>query len=119
MTASFDWSVRCKNPHLRSAWTRCHHPHINLTPRTFALIAGNDSILDVNNTVSISRDIVLVRYQDDCIAFRLQAVEQSHDFVARLGVEISGGLVSQDDGRGIYQSACNGDALPLAGRSLI
>src|ERR1700716_1662850 len=93
-----------------------HPPHISLTPRTFALIAGNDSILDVNHTVSVSRDIVLVRYQDDGIAFRLQAVEQSHDFAACLGVEISGGLVSQDDRRLIDQSACNGDTLPLPAR---
>src|SRR5258708_15030655 len=107
-------ALPCKNqPTLRSAWTQPSSPS-KLTPRTFALVAGNDSVLDVNHTVSVSRDIVLVGYQDDRIAFGLQTVEQSHDFVARLGVEISGGLVSQDDRRPIDQSACNGDTLPLA-----
>src|ERR1700674_5593744 len=116
MTASFNWRVALPRTRTCVLLGRCHHPHTKLTPRAFALIAGNDSILDVNNPVRVSRDIVLVRYQDDRIAFRLQAVEQMHDFVARLGVEISGGLVSQDDRRLVDQSACNGDTLPLAAR---
>ena len=116
MTASFDWRGRAGTTSTCLPRAGGNQPHTSLTPRASALIAGNDSILDVNHTVSVSRDIVLVRYQDDCIALRLQAVEQSHDFVARLGVEISGGLVSQDDRRLIDQSACNGDTLPLAAR---
>jgi len=41
-------------------------------------------------------------------------VEEGHDLVAGLGVEVSGGLVGEDDGGVIDQGAGDGDALALA-----
>ena len=43
----------------------------------------------------------------------MQPREQGHDFIAGLGVQISGRLVGQHDGRRIHQRAGHGHALAL------
>ncbi len=49
-------------------------------------------------------DVGLVRDEDDGVALGMQSVEEGHDLVAGLGVEVAGGLVGQDDG-GLLTSA--------------
>ena len=52
----------------------------------------------MNHAVGIAGDVVLVGDQHDGVALPVQAVEQGHDFVARLRVQVAGGLIGQDDG---------------------
>ena len=59
-------------------------------------------------------DVVLVGHQDDGVAFGVQTIEQRHDLVAGLGVEIAGRFVGEDDGGLVDQSAGDGHALALS-----
>ena len=49
----------------------------------------------------------------------VQAVEERHDFLTGLRVEVAGGLVGQHDRRIVDQSARNCDALPLTAGKLV
>ena len=49
----------------------------------------------------------------------VEVVEEGHDLVAGFGVEVSGGLVCEDDGGVVDQGAGDGDALALAARELV
>ena len=77
------------------------------------------SVTNVNDAVSVLRDVMLVSDEDDGVALRVQIVEQAHDFIAGFGVEITGGLVGQHDGRGIDQCAGDGHALALSAGKLV
>src|ERR1700739_3666987 len=46
-------------------------------------------------------------------------VKDGHDFVAGLGVEVSGGFVGEDDGGAIDEGAGDGDALGLSAGELV
>ena len=58
-------------------------------------------------------DVVLVGYEHDGVAFRMQPVKKHHDLVAGLGVKVSRRLIGQDDGGAVHQGAGNGHALAL------
>ena len=79
-----------------------------------SLVAGDDTVLDVNHAVSILGDIVLVSYENDGIALALKTVEQSHDLHAGLGVEVASGFVGKDDRGLVHQSPGDGHALSLS-----
>src|ERR1700760_897144 len=64
-------------------------------------------------------DIRFVRHQNNRIPPRLQLIEQGHDFVAGLRIEVSGRLVGQDDRWPINERACNGNALSLSAGELV
>ena len=61
----------------------------------------------------MSGDVGLVGYDDDGASRRVEVPEEGHDLVARLGVEVAGRLVGQDDGRVGDDGSCDGDALAL------
>jgi len=46
-------------------------------------------------------------------------VEECHDLVACFGVEVTGGLVGEDDGGVIDEGSCDGDALTLSTGELV
>ena len=78
------------------------------------LIAGDDTVPDGDDAVSEFGDVGLVGDEDDGVAAGMKIVEERHDLVAGLGVEVSGRLVRQDDGGIVDQGASDGDALALA-----
>ena len=55
-----------------------------------------------------------MRHHDDRVALRVELLEERHDLLAGLGVEITGRLVGEDDGRIVDEGARDGDALALA-----
>jgi hypothetical protein len=57
----------------------------------------DDAVLDIDDAVGVLGDVVLVGDKDDGVAFGMQAVEEGHDLVAGLGVEVAGGLVGKND----------------------
>src|SRR5262245_13361489 len=49
----------------------------------------------------------------------IKIFEEHHDFFARFGIEIAGRFVGQNDGRIVYQSARDRDALALTAREFV
>src|SRR5260221_14369095 len=75
------------------------------------LVLGDHAVLDVDNAVGVLGDVVLVRDQHNCVAFRVQAVEQRHDLGSGLAVESAGWIAGEDKGPVIYQRAGDGPAM--------
>src|ERR1035438_2001176 len=80
----------------------------------YGLVGGDFAVTDINDAVSVLGDVFFVGYQDDGVALGVQAGEQGHDFVAGLGVEVAGGLVSQDNGWRIHEGSGYGYTLTLS-----
>ena len=59
-------------------------------------------------------NIGLMGNDDDCVAFAVESFKEIHDLHARMRVERASRFIGQQNGRMIYQSASNGDALPLS-----
>src|SRR5271163_401159 len=77
-----------------------------LTKRLFlALVALDYPVLDVDHAVSILGDVMLVSDQHDGVSLAVQAVEQGHDFRSGCRIEVAGGLIRENNGRPIDQSA--------------
>ena len=49
----------------------------------------------------------------------VELVEEGHDLIAGVGVEVAGGLVGEDDGGLVDEGAGDGDALALAAGELV
>jgi hypothetical protein len=63
----------------------------------------------------LARNASVVGYEDHCDATgEPKALEQSDDFVSRLGVEIPSGLIGKKHCRLFHQGASDGDSLLLA-----
>src|SRR5262249_36760474 len=69
---------------------------------------------NVDDTVSVSRDVRLVRDEDDRVAALVETPEQPHDFFARLRVEIARRLIGQQDRRVVHECPRNRHALTLS-----
>src|ERR1700735_5815319 len=80
----------------------------------FSFVALDYAILNIDDTVSVLGNVMLVGDQHDRISFTVQAIEQRTDLVSGLRIQVSGGVVRQHDGRLIDQGAGDGHALPLS-----
>ena len=68
-------------------------------------------------TLSVSRSgkpSGIVGYQDDRIALLVKLIEEAHDLLRSLRIEVSGRLVSEKDRRIVNQRARNCHALTLS-----
>ncbi len=83
------------------------------------VVGGDGAVADGDDAVGVLGDVGLVGDEDDGVALGVEIVEEGHDLVAGLGVEVSGGLVGEDDGGMVDQSAGDGDPLALAARELV
>ena len=83
------------------------------------LVAGDDAVADGDDAMGVLGDVRLVGDEDDGVAFGVKLVEEGHDLVAGLGVEVSGGLVGEDDGRVVDEGTGDGDALSLTAGELV
>jgi hypothetical protein len=63
----------------------------------FAFVAGDHTVLNMDDAVSVLRDVGFMGYQHNGIALAMQVFHQLHDFVSGLRVKVAGGLVGQDD----------------------
>ncbi len=73
----------------------------------------------MDNAMGIVGDFGLMGDEHDGVAVGVQGVKQGHDFEAGLGVEVSGGLVGEDDGGPVDQGAGDGHTLALAAGELV
>ena len=70
----------------------------------------------VNDAVGVHGNVELVRYQNDRVAFPVKALEQSHNFHTGRRIQVSGGLIRQQNRRVVHQCSRNRHALPLTAR---
>ena len=82
-------------------------------------VALDHSVLNMDHSVGVGGDVVFVGDEDDGIAFGMKAIEQGHDFVTGLRVQVSGGLVGKNYGWTIHKCTRNRDSLPLTTGELI
>jgi hypothetical protein len=78
----------------------------------------DDVLLDLaipkmNGPPGKNRDIELVCDDDDGVAVLMEPREQGHDLGARSGIQVTGRLVREQNGRLVHERARNGDALTL------
>jgi hypothetical protein len=59
-------------------------------------------------------DVMFVSHEDDAQALVVQGLEDFHDFDGGAAVEIASGLVGEQDGGTVDESACDGNTLLLA-----
>src|SRR3974390_1676697 len=88
-------------------------------PASRLLVAEHLAVFDVDDAVSILGNVMLVRHQDDGVALLMQAIKQRHDLDAGLRVQVSRGLVGQDDRWAIDQRASDRDSLTLTAGELV
>src|SRR5579862_5176081 len=60
-------------------------------------IAFDLAIAQADDAMGVAGNFIFVGDQDDGIALLMEPVEQGHDLVAGLAVEVSGGLVGQQN----------------------
>ena len=75
-------------------------------------VALDLAVPDAQGPVRVGRDVGLVGDQDDGVALGVQPLEEPHDLLAGLGIEVPRGLVGEED-RGLHDEG-SGDGHPLA-----
>jgi len=83
------------------------------------MIASNDAVTDGDDAMGVFGDVGLVGDEDDGVSAGVKVVEESHDLIAGLGVEVAGGFVGEDDGGAINEGSGDGDALALTAGELV
>ncbi len=75
---------------------------------------GNDlAIGDLDHPLGLGRDLRIVGNDDDGVTIGVQFLEQRHQFLARMGIERTRGLVGEEDGGRAREGAGDRDALGL------
>ena len=84
------------------------------------LVGINLTVADVDDAMGVLGDVGLVGDGDTTVfPLACRVSKRAMDLDAGLGVEVTGGLVGQDDGRAVHKRAGNGDALALAPGELV
>src|SRR3989338_11414856 len=92
----------------------CHHPDMRRE-----LVADDAPVEESHLAFRVTRDIRFVGDQHDCDAFAVQLLEQRHDFLAGLAVEVAGGFIRKNQARAVDQGARNRHALLLPPGNLV
>jgi len=74
---------------------------------------------EADDAARVTRDGFLVRDHDERVAQLVEVLEERHDLDARLGVQVPGRLVGEDDRGPVHEGARDGDALALAAGQLV
>src|SRR6185436_17440685 len=85
----------------------------------FSHVAGDYPVLDVDNAVCVFGDVVLMGDKHNRVSLGLQTIHQRHDFVSSLGVQVSRGLVRENDRWLVHERSRNRNTLALSARKLI
>ena len=81
-------------------------------------VALDLAVDDLHDALAALGDARVVGDDHDRLAARVHLVEDLQDLEARLGVEVAGRLVGQDQRRAVHDRARDGGALALAARQL-
>src|SRR5438105_9600404 len=87
-------------------------------PRLRALVADHETVAQPDDPRRESGDVGLVCDQYDRVSLLVQLLEQAHDLHTRLGIQVAGGLVGEQDGGIRAQGSRDGDPLLLSARQL-
>ena len=91
-----------------------------LTALTASFLPDDPPVPDINPLPGVAGDVRLVSDHDQGDLFLLiELREDVHDLRARLGVQVSGRLVRQDQGGIVQQRPGDGDPLLLAAGKLV
>src|SRR5215510_1356194 len=71
------------------------------------------SVEDRDHAVGVLGDVMFVRHDDDRVAALVQRVEQLHNLLRGLRIEVAGRLVGENNRRTVDQGAGDGHALSL------
>src|SRR4051812_33086310 len=76
------------------------------------LVAHDDAAVEFDDTAAhLVDDALVVRGHDDCRAGAVDAIEEAHDADGRVGIEVAGGLVGQQDQRPVDEGPGDRHAL--------
>src|SRR5437016_10033757 len=89
------------------------------TLRRLQLVRGDHAVAQRDDPGGVGRNVVLVRDHDDRLAPAVQGAEHLHQLGAGGRVEVSGGLVGEEDGGLVHEGAGDRDALALPARQLV
>ena len=73
----------------------------------------------MDDSLAVVRDISLMRDNNDGLALVVELIDQRHNFPAGLAVQVTGGLIGQQNGRMTDQGAGNGYPLALPAGELV
>jgi hypothetical protein len=68
----------------------------------------------VYDSVCFSSQLLVVRHHHECGSVSVEAAKEGKDLQAGCGIELTSGFISQQEGRPVGQSSCNGDPLHLS-----
>jgi len=94
-----------------ASWSRFDEPHAK---HRFGYLA----VADVNAAIAAVRDVDVVGDEHDRATQGVQVLEEREHLGARVGIEVAGRLVGQNQGRLGHQSPGDPDPLLLAAREL-
>src|SRR5579884_329837 len=93
--------------------------HLRLTERAVSLRSFNLSIDHLDQPIGLKRELLVMGHQNERDSpLPVEPFQQSEDLVTRMGIEIAGRLVGQDQLRPQHQRARDGDPLLLAAGEL-
>src|SRR5438105_5694714 len=81
-------------------------------------VVADLAVQEPDDPPRVGGDVLFVRDEHDRVALPVQLVEERHDLGSGRGVEISGGLVGEEDARVVDESTRDRDALALPSREL-
>jgi len=93
------------------------NPHLS---RFHGFIADDAPVPESDDPPAESGDVRLMGHEDDRDPrFPVEFHEKLHDLDTGMGVQITGGLIGQDQRRLVHESACDGHPLLLAAGKLV
>src|SRR2546423_2966742 len=86
----------------------------NIAPLSNLFVFFDQAVSNRDDAMRPSRYVVLVRDENDGVAFFVKLLEEVHDVVTRRRVQRSGRFIREENRRMIHQRASDRDALTLA-----
>src|SRR5215212_6872994 len=83
------------------------------------VVAGDQPVAEDDHAPRVRGDVGLVGDHDDGLALRRQLLEDAHDLLGGLRVEVARGLVGEEDRGAVDERPGDRDALPLAAGELV
>src|SRR5690606_14837556 len=85
----------------------------------YAHVTLNHTVSEPDDATGMSGNLLFVRNHQNCVAPAIERLEELHDLLPGSRIEISRGLVRQEDRGLVYKGTGYGHALPLTARQLV
>src|SRR5687768_2297807 len=84
-----------------------------------SVVTLDHAVAKNDHAAGVRSDVGLVRHHDYSLSRSCELLEHAHDLFRGRRVEVSGGLVGEQNGRVVHQRARDGDALSLSAGELV